>query len=463
MRERLRERHAKIRCDQGFVDQDTTMTEAPREKKRTRLKGLQSLTCGAVGLLVAFDVINMRVPLYCLGLASDGVGDVFHAVTRLVRHGLPDVLDQFERNAITVSDALYLALTAVLIGAGFVFLRNTLRALAKARPGRWVPLPRFGLYRAVLTVLALGGGLALVWQYGDLPWLVGQFVRSLWLAAKGAYENRDAIWQAMQAIHENKETIAQVVKGIVGAIATYVTLEVARVTVDFVLAIIHFVSPVMLPVARYGYASYKYMRPWLPHVEPTQRQIDRLHGAGSVAAGSLFGFTNLSFPQVPHGLWAALMPGLILFAWQRPNLILTIGQVGGHMSRYLIHYLHMATQYTRTHPRGALGIAGGAMAGGAVAGAFDASSLLSGVALIWGALKAGYLAAVIASIIAAVRGSVKIVVHVRQTGNAVATVVNATRQTMATAGGWPTALCRHLANAWSASPTNAPRYRPIAG
>jgi hypothetical protein len=87
---------------------------------------------------------------------------------------------------------------------------------------------------------------------------------------------------------------------------------------------------------------------------------------------------------------------------------------------------------------------------GLMAGAFDASSLLSGVALIWGTVKAGYSAAVIASIIAAVRGSVKIVVHVRQTGNAVATVANAIRQTMATAVGWPTALCRHLANAWSA-------------
>jgi hypothetical protein len=132
------------------------------------------------------------------------------------------------------------------------------------------------------------------------------------------------------------------------------------------------------------------------------------------------------------------------------------------MSRYLIHYLRIATQYTRTHPRGALGIAG-AIVGGVMAGAFDASSLLSGVALIWETVKAGYSAAVIASIIAAVRGSVKIVVHVRQTGNAVATVASATRQTMARAGGWPTALYRHLANAWSASPINIPRYRPIAG
>ncbi len=43
------------------------MTETPRERKRNRVEVLQSLTCGAMGLLVAFDVINMRVPLYFLG------------------------------------------------------------------------------------------------------------------------------------------------------------------------------------------------------------------------------------------------------------------------------------------------------------------------------------------------------------------------------------------------------------
>src|SRR5215470_18184878 len=440
------------------------MTEAPRERKRTRLKGLQSLTCGAVGLLVAFDVINMRVPLYCLGLVSDGVGDVFHAVTRLVRHGLPDVLDQFERNAITISDALYLALTAVLIGAGFVFLRNTLGALAKARPGRWVPLPRLGWRRGVLALLALGGGMAFVWQYGDLPWLAGQLVRSLWLAVKAAYGNRDAIWQAVQAIHENKEMIAQVAKGIVSAIATYVTLEVARVAVDFALSIIHFASPVVLPVARYGYAGYKYMRPWLPHVEPTRRQIDWLHGAGSVAAGALFGFANLSFPQIPDGLWVASLPGLILFAGQRPHLIFAIGRVGSHMTRYLVHYLRIATQYTHAHPRGALGIAGGAIVGGVMAGVFDASSPLLGVAIIWGTLKAGYLAVVIASIIAAVRGSAKMITHVRQTSSAVARGAHATRQTVATVSGSLVALRRNLANAWSVRPTqeSTPGYGLIS-
>jgi hypothetical protein len=444
------------------------MNEGPHERKRNRLKVLQSLTCGAVGLLVAFDVVNMRLPLYCLGLASDRIGDVFHAVTRLVRHTLPDVLDQFQRNAITVSDALHLALTAVLIGAGFVFLKNTWRALAKARPGRWVPLPRFDRHRAVLTVLALCGGMALVWQYGDLPWLAGQLIRSLWLGVKAAYGNRDTIWQAVQAVHENKETIAQVVKAIVSAIATYVTLEVARVVVDFSLSIIHFASPVVLPVARYGYGGYKYMRTWLPHLEPTQRQIDWLHCAGSVAAGLLFGLTNLAFPQIPDGLWAASVPGLIVFAGQRPNLILTIG----HMSRHLFHYLRVTTQYARAHPRGALGIIGGAMVGGVMAVAFDASGSISGVVIMWGTLKAGYSAAAIASIIAAVRGSVKMITHVRQAGRAVATGANATRQTMATAAGRLTALCRNLVNAgrrlmphvWlgPATQENSPCYHPIS-
>src|SRR5260370_18932092 len=135
----------------------------------------------------------MRLPLYCLGLASDRVGDVFHAVTRLLRHSLPDVLDQFQRNAITVSDALHLALTAVLIGAGFVFLRNTWRALAKAHPSRWVPLPRFGRHRAVLAVLTLVGGMVFVWQSGDLPWPPGQLIRPLCLCVKAASVNRDTI------------------------------------------------------------------------------------------------------------------------------------------------------------------------------------------------------------------------------------------------------------------------------
>jgi hypothetical protein len=76
------------------------MIETLPGTKRKRVEVLQGLTCSAVGLLVAFDVINMRVPLYCLSLASDCVSNVLHAVTRFVRHSLPDVLDQFERNVL---------------------------------------------------------------------------------------------------------------------------------------------------------------------------------------------------------------------------------------------------------------------------------------------------------------------------------------------------------------------------
>jgi hypothetical protein len=243
-----------------------------------------------------------------------------------------------------------------------------------------------------------------------------------------------------------------------------VTLEVARVAVDFVLSIIHFASPVVLPVARYGYAGYKYMRPRLPHVEPTRHQIDWLHGAGSVAAGALFGFTNLSFPQIPDGLWAASLPGLILFAGQRPNLIFAIGNVGSHMTRYLIHYLRIAAEYTHAHPRAALGIAGGAMVGGAIAAPLDTSGPLLGVAIIWGTLKAGYSAVVIASIIAAVRGSVKIITHVRQTSSAVATGATAARQKIVAVSSSLAALCGNLASAWSVRPTqeSTPGYRLIS-
>jgi hypothetical protein len=60
----------------------------------------------------------------------------------------------------------------------------------------------------------------------------------------------------------------------------------------------------MFSVARYGYDGYKHAREWLPHVELTPRKIDWLHGGGSLAAGSVFGFENLSLPSIPTLLWA---------------------------------------------------------------------------------------------------------------------------------------------------------------
>ena len=210
-------------------------------KKWDRPKLIQNFVSSVTGLLVAADVMSLRVPLYFFGQATDRVGDVFHSVARLVRHGLSDIFDQIETGSITVSDALYLVWTAILVGAGFVFLRRAWRALAIMHPGRWLRVPRLGWRGMILAVLAFGGAIALVWQYGDLPWLAGRLVDSLWLAVKAAYANRDALWQAVLAIDESKETIGQVAKAALGAVATYVTLKFAwsRLTLRYQSSVLH--------------------------------------------------------------------------------------------------------------------------------------------------------------------------------------------------------------------------------
>jgi PAS domain S-box-containing protein len=150
----------------------------------------------------------------------------------------------------------------------------------------------------------IGGAIALVCRHGDLPWLAGRVFGSLWLAANAAYANKDGFWQAVLAIYESRELIVQVAKGVLGAVATYVTVKVTRVAADFVLSIISFVLPIISPVARYGYDGYKYTVQWLPNVELTSRKIDWLHGIGSLAAGLIFGFEHLSFPSLPTWAWS---------------------------------------------------------------------------------------------------------------------------------------------------------------
>ena len=99
---------------------------------------------------------------------------MFHSVARLVRHGLSDVFDQIETGTGTLSDALSLVCTAILVGAGFVFLRRAWRSLAILRPGRLLSVPRLGRRVKLLAVLTFGGTIALVCQYGDLTWISGR-------------------------------------------------------------------------------------------------------------------------------------------------------------------------------------------------------------------------------------------------------------------------------------------------
>jgi hypothetical protein len=241
-------------------------------------------------------------------------------------------------------------------------------------------------------------------------------VHSLWLAANAAYENKDGFWQAALAIYENKEIIGQVAKGVLGAAATCVTVKVTRVAVDFVLSIIGFVLPIVSTLARNGYDGYKYARQWVPNVELTPRKIDWLHGAGSLAAGSIFGFANLSFPSLPTWLWLASVPGLIVFSRTRPNLRRGIWQTVCCVGRYLNHCLRIASEYARSHPRAARHVVAGAMVAMLGVGAFHLYTPLSAVIVLSGTLQAAYSAVMIALIVAAVRGSVSLAADARQAG-----------------------------------------------
>jgi hypothetical protein len=392
------------------------MSEISSGKRWDRAKVIQNFASGVAGLLVAADVVSLRVPLYFFGQATDRVGDVFHTVAGVVRDGLPDLFEKLGTGAVTVSDALYLALTVVLVGVGFAFLRRAWRALAVMRPGHWLGVPRLGWRGKMLAVLALGGAIGLVWQYGDLPWLARRLVHSLWIAIKAAYANSDEVWQAVLTIYGSKEIIGQVAKGVLGALSTYVTVEVARVAVDFALSIIRFVLPIMSPVARFGYDGYKYARQWLPNVELTPGTIDWLHGTGSLAAGSIFGFENLSFPSLPSWLWLASVPGLLVFSSIRPNLLRRIWRTVCYVGRYLNLCVSIASKCARSHPRVARDVAAGVMVALAGVGAFHAYSPLLAVMVLSGTLKVAYSAITIALIVAAVRGSVSLAANMRRAG-----------------------------------------------
>jgi hypothetical protein len=395
---------------------DISSGKASSRKTWDRAKLIENFASGAAGLLVAADLMSLHVPLYFFGQASDRVGDVFHSVARLLRERLPDIFDKLQTGTITVSDALYLALTVVLVGTGFVFLRRAWRALAAMRPGHWVRLPRLGWRLKLPALLVFGGAIALVCRYGDLSWLAGRVAHSLWLAANAAYETKDGFWQAGLAVYESKEIVGQVAKGLLGAAATCVTVKVVRVAVDFVLSIIGFVLPILSPVARYSYQGYKYARQWMPNVELTPRKVDWLHGAGCLAAGLIFGFENLSFPSLPTWLWIAFVPGLLVFSRTRPNLRRGVWQTVCYGGRHLNHSVRIASEYARSHPRAARQVVAGAMVTMLGVGAFHYYTPLSPVTIVSGTLQAAYSAVVIALIIAAVRGSISLAANVKRAG-----------------------------------------------
>jgi hypothetical protein len=191
----------------------------------------------------------------------------------------------------------------------------------------------------------------------------------------------------------------------------------------------------MLPVARYGYDGYKHARQWLPHVELTPRKIDWLHSAGSLAAGSIFGFENLSLPSIPTLLWVASVPGLFLFLRTRPNLLRSVWCIGYYVAQYLNHCVSIGIDYAHSHPRAARSIGAGAMVAVVAVGILHAFSSLFAVAILLGTLKAAYSAVQIALMIAAVRGSINTAAQLRRAGWAVIRHADATKQKLISATG----------------------------
>jgi hypothetical protein len=389
-----------------------TSDETPPGKQWDRASLLRALTSAeaqvfasvGTGLLVWADVIGVRVPLYFLHQAALVVKEAVSFVLAEAAHIIPDIFDGIEHNKFSVTDLSYIAATAAVIYMGVTFFKRTLQALKNISPIHWKLWPRFGLRRKLFLISILAAGTFAAWQLGALSQIGSQFLAlGNQIVRQLSFHNLSYVsqwlWQEIVAAYENKETVLPVVKGALAAIATYATLEVARVTAIFVS-----------PPIRLSYAVYNLAHPWLPTITFSQRQRDWLHAAGSVTGGLICGFGNLSFPSLPVWAWAALAPGLFLFAKKRPNLIPAVSRAGWTLGRRF----HMVAEFTLARPKWAGGITAGFMVGIAATGALSASSPLLGFAIMSGAIKAAYTGTAIALLIAAGRGSAALVAQTRQ-------------------------------------------------
>jgi hypothetical protein len=389
-----------------------TSDETPSANKWDRASLLRVLTSAeaqvlasvGIGLLVWNDVISVKVPLYFLKEAALAVKEVVYFVVMGAAPIIPAIFDGIDRNTFSVTDAVHIVATTAVIYLGFAFLKRALQALKKISPFHWNLWPRFGVRRKLLLISMLAAGVFAAWQLGAFPQIGSQFLAlGNQIGSQLSFQNLSTVghwlWQGIVAVYENKETVLPVVKGALAAVATYATLEAARVTA-------HFVSP---PVPL-GYAVYNRVYPWLPEVNVSQSQKDWLHAAGSVTVGLIFGFSDLSFPSVSVWAWAALAPGLFLFAKERPNLIPAISQAGWNLSRCF----RLVAELTLARPKWAGVIAAGSTVGIAAAGALSVSRPLLGFAIMSRFVKAAYTGTAIALLIAAGRGSAALVAYTRR-------------------------------------------------
>src|SRR5262249_20213586 len=210
-------------------------------------------------------------------------------------------------------------------------------------------------------------------------------------------------------------TMLPAIKGMLAALATYATLEVARA-----------IASLVSRAARFGHTVYNHAYPWLPDVTLSQGQKDWLHGMGSVIGGLIFGFSDLSFPSIPVWVWVVLAPGLFLFAKAKPNLVSAVSKIGLTLGRYF----RTATALTFARPKWAGGIIAGLLVGIAAADAFFTSNPLLWLAVISGMIKSAYTGTTIALLIAAGRGLSTLAAHTRQVTGQLAVRASEVRRDM---------------------------------
>jgi hypothetical protein len=370
----------------------------------------QIAASAGVGLLVWDDVLNVKIPFYFLNKIVLLVKEVAAFVVADALRIVPDILDHFEKSRFSIGDTARIVVAIIIFYLGYRFFRRIWRALKKIHPAHWEVWPRVGWRRKLLLICLLAAGTVAAWQLGAFPWIGSQLLE-LGRQTIGLFSLQNIsnighwLWQGFVSIYDNKATVFPAVKGVIAALATYATLAATRVVVDL-----------LLPVVRMARTVYSHAHPWLPDVKLSQRQRDWLHGMASVAGGLIFGFSDLSFPSVPAWAWAALAPGLFLFAKERPNLVSAISKSGLTVGRYI----HKSAEFTLAQPKWAAGLAAAFAVVIFAAGAVFFSHPFLGFAIMSGVVKAAYVGTTLALLIAAARGLAALTAHTRQVAGLVA-------------------------------------------
>src|SRR5215831_4001001 len=357
-----------------------------------------------VGLLVWADVIGVKVPFYFLNKATLVATEAASFIAAAAMHVISDILDQFDQTNFSIANTTHIVVFTALIYAGYRFFRHIREALKPIHPTHWGLWSRFSLRRKLLLAFLLAAGVVAAWQLGVCQWIVYQFVefgRQTFsqLSLDTLSDVSQWLWQGFVVIYENRGMIFPAGKGVLAALATYAMLEVAQVMADL-----------LSPAVWWGHKVYIHVHSLSPAGKLCPRHRDWLHAIGSITGGLICGLSDLSFPSVPVWAWAALAPGLCLFAKERPGFVFAVSKVGLYLGRCF----YTVAEFTFARPKWAGGIAAGVIVGIAAADALFASDVFLGFAIISDVIKSAHTGITIALLIAAGRGSAALAARAKQ-------------------------------------------------